>query len=199
MADVSAQLASLIGSRICHDLISPIGAISNGLELLGLSGQMNGPEFDLIADSVLNANARIRFFRIAYGAAGEQMLGRPEIVSVVEDINRASRVQMIWKPAEPKTRSEVRLAFLALQCCETALPYGGTLEADEAGGQWTIKGSAAKLSHDPQLWAHLGGEERSDLEITAATVQFALLPRIAVEAGRRLETAHTAEDVTITF
>lgn len=199
MVDVSARLASLVGSRICHDLISPIGAISNGIELLGLSGQMNGPEFDLIADSVLNANARIRFFRIAFGAAGEQMLGRPEIVSVIEDLNRASRIQMIWRPPGPKPRYEVRLAFLALQCCETALPYGGTVEADEAGGRWTVRGFADKLSHDPQLWGNLHSAEPPNREITPATVQFALLRIVAGEAGRNLEHGFSEEDVSVSF
>ncbi len=56
----SPDLAALIGSRICHDLISPIGAIGNGLELLSMAGA-GGPEVALISDSVSNANARIRF------------------------------------------------------------------------------------------------------------------------------------------
>ena len=63
------DLTALVGSRICHDLISPLGAIGNGLELLQLSGLPQGPEWALIAESVENASARIRFFRIAYGAA----------------------------------------------------------------------------------------------------------------------------------
>ncbi|MEO0403208.1 MAG: histidine phosphotransferase, partial [Pseudomonadota bacterium] len=69
MGQTNVNLAALIGSRICHDLISPIGAINNGLELLGMSDQRDGPEIDLISESVENASARIRFFRIAYGAA----------------------------------------------------------------------------------------------------------------------------------
>jgi histidine phosphotransferase ChpT len=63
------DLTSLIGSRICHDLISPLGAIGNGVELLAMSGTAPGPEMDLISQSVENANARIRFFRVAFGAA----------------------------------------------------------------------------------------------------------------------------------
>ena len=73
MAQTELDLAALISSRICHDLISPIGAINNGLELLGMSGQsLDTPEMSLINESVQNASARIRFFRIAYGAASEQ-------------------------------------------------------------------------------------------------------------------------------
>lgn len=54
--------AALIGSRICHDLISPIGAINNGLELIEMSAPSLGPEMALISDSVTSASARIRFF-----------------------------------------------------------------------------------------------------------------------------------------
>jgi histidine phosphotransferase ChpT len=64
------DLAALIGSRICHDLISPIGAIGNGVELLLMEASGKGPELSLISESVAAANARIRFFRVAFGAAG---------------------------------------------------------------------------------------------------------------------------------
>ena len=72
MGQNKLNIAALIGSRICHDLISPIGAINNGLELLEMTGTSSGPEMELISESVGNASARIRFFRIAYGAASDQ-------------------------------------------------------------------------------------------------------------------------------
>ena len=62
------QLASLIGSRTCHDLISPIGTIHNGIELIKMSTKDKlGSESDLIAGSSNNAFNRIKFFRIAFG------------------------------------------------------------------------------------------------------------------------------------
>ena len=57
---MTLDLAALVGSRICHDLISPIGAIGNGVELLSLTDGDTGAEMDLINESVQNANARIR-------------------------------------------------------------------------------------------------------------------------------------------
>ena len=108
MPQISAELATLVGSRICHDLISPIGAISNGLELLDLAGSFKGPEHDLIAESVASANARIRFFRIAYGAAGEQMLGRAEVAGVLRDHGQTARLRMDWQPQDPQPRREVK-------------------------------------------------------------------------------------------
>ena len=61
------DLAALIASRICHDLISPIGAIGNGVELLAMEPGGTLPEMALISESVANANDRIRFFRICFG------------------------------------------------------------------------------------------------------------------------------------
>lgn len=199
MNDTNARLATLIGSRICHDLISPIGAISNGLELMGLAGQMKGPEFDLIADSVQNAGARIRFFRIAYGAAGDQMLGRPEIMSVLSDMNHGNRVKLAWRPADPQSRADVRLAFLAMQCCEVALPYGGTVEAFETDGSWTIIGTGEKMAHNPDLWRLLDTGLDAAAEITPATVQFALLPLAVADAGRPLHHEAGQHRITVSF
>ncbi|MBE1281838.1 MAG: histidine phosphotransferase [Rhodobacteraceae bacterium] len=194
----NANLATLIGSRICHDLISPIGAITNGLELLDLAGSVDGPELDLIADSVGNAGARIRFFRIAYGSAGDQALGRSEIVSVMDDMNRGSRVTMQWGPLEAQPRSFVRLAFLALQCCETAMPYGGLAQVHEADGTWTIVGEAEKLNVDPALWSVLT-DGPGDFDITPALVQFALLATVAEEFGLKLSVEHSDNRIAVHF
>ncbi|MFK7753501.1 MAG: histidine phosphotransferase family protein [Sedimentitalea sp.] len=197
MGDNSANLAALIGSRICHDLISPIGAITNGLELLDLSGSLQGPEMDLISDSVGNAGARIRFFRVAYGAAGDQMMGPAEIRALMADISRGGRLNLIWDSDAMHQRAEVRLAFLAIQCCETALPYGGTITISEDNG-WYVDGMASKINHDDALWANLSKPGHND-DVTPAQVQFALLPHIASELGRSVQTSHTSESVSIRF
>jgi histidine phosphotransferase ChpT len=197
MGDSNVNLASLIGSRICHDLISPIGAITNGLELLDLTGGVQGPEMNLIADSVGNAGARIRFFRIAYGAAGEQIMGCPEVVSVLEDLNRGGRLRVAWGPLEGQSRGEVRLAFLALQCVETALPYGGEVRIMVEDGAWTVRGRAEKLNVDQGLWDCLLGNGTA--EITPALVQFALLPAAAGDLGRKVRMAQVPGQIEVSF
>lgn len=198
MGDTSVKLASLIGSRICHDLISPIGAITNGLELLDLAGNATGPELDLISDSVVSAGARIRFFRVAYGAAGDQMLGRAEILSVLDDMAKGGRLTIQWNPPDAQPRALVRLAFLALQCCETAMPYGGSVRVAEESGAWTVKGSAEKMNVDPDLWARLQTPGSGD-DVTPAQVQFALLPALAGDISRNVTFGADATGVTLTF
>jgi len=197
MGDSNVKLASLIASRICHDLISPIGAITNGLELLELTGGVEGPEMELIADSVGNAGALIRFFRIAYGAAGDQLMGRPELAAVLDDLTQGGRLVVKWGPLESQPRSEVRLAFLALQCLETAMPYGGKVLMAVKDGKWTVSGQAEKLNIDEGLWDFAN---RSDsIEITPALVQFALLSAVSTDMGRAPKMSHDATQITLHF
>ncbi|MEX0285650.1 MAG: histidine phosphotransferase family protein [Paracoccaceae bacterium] len=193
----STDLAALIGSRICHDLISPIGAISNGLELLTMSGGPTGPEIDLITDSAGNAGARIGFFRVAFGAAAAQMMSRKEISAILSTMTVGTRLNVAWLPEEPQARREVRLAFLALLCCESALPYGGDITITNDGG-WIIQGRAGNTSVDETVWAGL--QSGSDpAEVTPATVQFALLPILAQEDGYDLGVTLAEGSVTIRF
>ncbi len=185
MGKSQANLAALLGSRICHDLISPIGAINNGLELLGMTGEVMGPEIDLIRDSVGNASARIRFFRIAFGSAGEQMVGRSETISVMGDYLQTGRISASWNPREPQSREELRLAFLAFLCLESAMPYGGDVQIDQSAGQWVLTGSAEKFNISDALWAVIDGAEPPE-ELQPAHLQFALLPLVAGDAGRQV-------------
>ena len=79
MSNDSARIAGLVGSRICHDLVSPVGAISNGLELIALAGQPGPEEMALISQSCSSATARINLFRMAFGAASaDQQIGGAE-------------------------------------------------------------------------------------------------------------------------
>ncbi len=180
------DLIALLGSRICHDLISPLSAIGNGVELLMMSGAVPGPEIALISESVTNANARIRFFRVAYGAASlGQIVARSEIRSILDDMTRGGRLTIDWQVPGDVARIEVKLAFLALQCLETALPYGGRVKvaADDAG--WRIGAEATKMKVDAGLWSRLTRPE-TGAELAAAHVQFLLFPAELQRQGRTL-------------
>lgn len=198
MGHSNINLAALIGSRICHDLISPIGAINNGLELLGMAGGTPGPEIDLIQESVGNASARIRFFRIAFGAAGEQMMGRAEVMSILDDLMDGGRLNVAWGPLDPQPRREVRMAFLALLCLENAMPYGGRVEVSQEDKVWMLHGQADKLNVDEALWSILSTQEAPE-SLRPAQVQFALLPLVADDDGRRVNTDITETQVKLRF
>lgn len=198
MADPLPDFAALIGSRICHDLISPLGAIGNGVELLEMSAAGTGPEVALISESVANANARIRFFRIAYGAAGGGgSVAAAEIRSILAAMSQGSRTKIDWQVAGDVPRPLAKLAFLALQCLETALAWGGAITVASAGG-WRAEARAARLNVDAALWSSLSAPA-PDPAIAPAQVQFALLPVEARAQGLSLGWSQSGDGVTIRF
>ena len=188
--------AVLIGSRICYDLISPIGAINNGLELIELSAPSLGPEMALISDSVTSASARIRFFRVAFGAAADQMIGAQEVTSLLKDSYDSGRLMVTWQPIEPEQRRIIRMTFLALMCMETAMPYGGRIEMTQDGARMVVSGIADKLKIDDALWAALRSTKTQD-DLRPAHVQFGLLPLIAQDEGCDLRVDITEQQITI--
>ena len=198
MSDTTVNLAELIGSRICHDLISPIGAITNGLELLEMVGSIHGPEMELISGSVGSAGARIRFFRVAFGSASDHPLGRSEVSELLKDIERAGRLRVSWHLTEAMPRNQVKLVFLALMCCESAMPFGGEATVEQAGEGWTIAGSADKLNVEADLWKNLPTGRFAN-KLTPAQVQFLLLPETAASMGRRVAVETTSTRVEIRF
>ncbi len=198
MIDMNTTLAGLIGSRICHDLISPIGAINNGLELLGMSGDPAGPEIGLIGESVGNASARIRFFRVAFGAAGDQLVGPAEVQSILRDLYETSRLSPNWQAERPVQRADVRLAFLAIMCMETAMPYGGRIDITCTGGSWKLAGTADRTNVDAALWALLSGSAVQK-DLLPSHVQFALLPLIARDSARRITCQSDETSIKLEF
>jgi histidine phosphotransferase ChpT len=199
MDNAAPDLMALIGSRICHDLISPIGAISNGVELLAMSGTAPGPEMSLIAESVAAANARIRFFRVAFGGGGaDQRIGRTEVGTILTDYTHGGRTQVAWNSDTDLSRGDVKLVFLAILCLETAMPFGGRIRVEQAARRWLVAGASAKLRPDPMLWERLALPE-AEPGLTAAQVQFALIGLQLRATGRRLLTDIGAEEIRLNF
>lgn len=204
MGEHNLKCAALVGSRICHDLISPIGAINNGIELLAMSGAPPSPEMELIAQSVTAANARIRFFRIAYGAPSEmQMIGVREISNLLRDISYEARYTLEWVPPAQLPRSELQLVFLAIQCAEQALPYGGTITVNSKGKGWQIDLRSERLSPDPKLWESfehdVAAQSDAQPQISAAHVQFLLLPEYAQAKGRTVQMTRSDSLMSLSF
>lgn len=192
------DLASAIASRICHDVVSPLGAIANGVELLLLSGAERTPEIDLIADSVEGASARIRFFRLAFGAPGGKAIGRKEILSILRGIEKNSRLVFDWSSPGDHPREQVKAIFLLLQCLETALPIGGRIRVAESGGTWIVEAEGPRLRIDPLVWDSLGPALASPPG-TAALVQFALLPTLLDALGKKLTLSLGPERIVASF
>lgn len=179
------DLPALLGSRLCHDLISPIGAIGNGVELLLLDGGTGkGQELALISESVAALNARIRFLRIAFGIARpDQSIARSEVVSILADNFRTGRLAAEWISPTDLARREVKAAFLLILCAEQALPHGGqiTIHRDDMG--WSLTAASPRLRHTVALWSIMARQPYPD-GFSPAEVQFALAANLLADMGK---------------
>lgn len=199
MTSNAVELNSLIGSRICHDLISPLGAIGNGVELLSMSGVSSVPEIELIAESVENANARIRFFRVAFGAANtEAMIGNSEVRRILSDLYRGNRINVDWRIEGDTRRIDTKLAFLILQCFESALPWGGKVAVTLTSNTWSIFGSSDRLKVEQDLWSLLT-QASPTTEVSASNVHFALVALTGAAAGRDVKTNFNGNSISVNF
>jgi histidine phosphotransferase ChpT len=133
------DLAALLCSRVCHDLISPTGAIVNGLEVLEEKQSDEETKtfaLDLIKKSAKTASARLQFCRLAFGAAGSVTaqidLGDAENMAraFIED----DKTKLAWKLTRvllPKNRVKLLLNMLII--AGQTIPRGGTLTVDPVG------------------------------------------------------------------
>jgi len=193
------DLNALIGSRICHDLISPLGAIGNGVELLTLSGFDKSPEIALIAQSVESANARIRYFRVAFGAAGpEQALGAAEIVTILDAISQTGRHRIAWTFDGPVSRPIAKLGFLVILCLESAMPRGGRITVTRTGDRWQVAGEAERLKIEDDHWECLVNPDAIP-RVTSSSVEFPLAALATRSLGRRIETDLAETRAVVTF
>ncbi|RNF34088.1 histidine phosphotransferase family protein [Paracoccus methylarcula] len=199
------QLAALVGSRLCHDLVSPLGAIGNGIELLELSDEFPGltqtPEMRLIAESVNAAHHRIQAFRVAFGHAGkDQRVTRAELARLVEGMAGQCRMRVELTAFGTFPRPEIRMVVLAMMCLEHALPQGGRVSVLQDGSGWRLLAQAEQTRPDPALWSWLAPRDTPPQRAPAPSeVQFALLAEAAAELGRAIRWKLTGRSAEIAF
>ena len=104
------NLSDLVASRICHDLISPIGALNNGLELVRDAGGVATEELKLIDDCASAASVTLKFMRLAFGAASDtHMIAADDAATLARHYMEQKRVRIDWPTSTKETsRSEVK-------------------------------------------------------------------------------------------
>ncbi|QBR71384.1 histidine phosphotransferase [Beijerinckiaceae bacterium] len=136
------DLAALLCSRVCHDVISPVGAIINGLEVLEeeKDAEMRGFALDLIKKSAETASARLQFCRLAFGAAGSAgaSIDTGEAEKVARGLFGVERTELVWNA--PRLLMPKNIVKLVLNLCliaAAAIPRGGVITVTLAGGEET--------------------------------------------------------------
>jgi histidine phosphotransferase ChpT len=132
------DLAALLCSRVCHDLISPTGAIVNGLEVLEEDGDAETKAFalDLIKKSAKTASARLQFCRIAFGAAGSAgaQIDLGDAEAMARGFMEDEKTKLTWTlPRALMPKNRVKLLLNMLVVATQTIPRGGTLTIDPIG------------------------------------------------------------------
>jgi histidine phosphotransferase ChpT len=137
------ELAALLCSRVCHDLISPVGAIVNGLEVLDDNPKPEDREFalDLIRKSAKTASARLQFCRLAFGAAGSSgaQIDLGDAQNMAKGHIEDGKITMSWNlPRLLLPKNRVKLLLNMLVISQQTIPRGGTLTIDPVGDGETM-------------------------------------------------------------
>ena len=161
------DLAALLCSRVCHDLISPVGAIVNGLEVLAEEKDEETKTFalDLIKKSANTASAKLQYCRIAFGAAGSagSQIDTGDAESISRGFLEDEKTKLAWNlPRVFLVKNRVKLLLNMLLIAGQAIPRGGQLIVDPIGSgegmgfKITAAGTNAKVM--PTVPPLLAGE-----------------------------------------
>jgi histidine phosphotransferase ChpT len=186
------DLSALVSARLCHDPISPMGAIRNGMELLQMApGTVASPEHALISDSLETALAKLRYFRLAFGPAEAQARQAFGEAVQVTDAMFSGRFTVTWETRGiDMPRQRARMIYLAILCLEKSLPMGGSLRVAVDGDVVDFNVEGRRTAPPETLWRHVT-EGMPLEELRPDAVQFALLREALTATGHRIEASFT--------
>jgi len=187
------DFASLLCSRLCHDLLSPVGALNNGIELLAdeTDPKMREQCMSLLGDSARTTAGKLKFFRLAFGAAGGygDSIALHDIRSAIEGLFPPSgRLELQWiidGDGLPKPAAKLLLNLVMM--AGEALPRGGTLAigAEQQGGtiEIVVRGEGAKITFDPTIRSALANGAE---EVTSRTAPAFMIRSIAQQCDGQI-------------
>lgn len=203
MTTSSLELASLLCSRLCHDMLSPVGALSNGLELLAeeKDPEMRRRCFELLEQSARISADKLKFFRLAFGAAGGfgEMVPVSEARALVDAlVGNNGRIAVNWALAsdslpKPGIKTLLNLALIAIDSLVRGgtLDIGAELHTDEDGGgasEIVVRAAGPRIAFDPDIGRALDGS-LPEGEISSRTAPAAMLRLLAESLGGGLQYA----------
>lgn len=157
-------LSALLSSRLCHDLINPVGALSSGLEVLDdetMEQAMKDAALDLIRSGGQKSISLLKYARLAYGAAGGRGAELPteEAELVLRDLFRWTKAELVWKippglAAKEKVKALLILSYAAADC----VPRGGTVTVAGSRDAFTIEVTGARVILQDDLGKALAGD-----------------------------------------
>jgi histidine phosphotransferase ChpT len=198
-------LSALLCARICHDLISPVGALGTAIEILDDAGNadMHEDAMALVRTSSRQASAKLKFLRLALGAAGSApgVLSTAEVKTLSNDMFADSKPDLVWNLAsdgidKDQARIVMNLIMLAVQ----AAPRGGTVtishEVHAGGEAYTLVSEGPKARLDAAVANAIAGKAPGD-GFDGRSIQPLYANLLARDIGGGVSAS--AEDTVITF
>jgi len=196
MPDTEIDFASLLCSRLCHDLLSPVGAMNNGIELLAdeHDPEMRRRCMDLLAESAKSAADKLKFFRLAFGAAGgfgaEVDPNEAKLV-IAPMVTASGRTVLEWAvPADGMPKRAVKILLNLVLLANEALARGGTLfvgaEARAGEHEIVVRASGPKILMDSAVREALTGQ-LDPAAVDTRTAAAWMAHKLAVQDGGMLQ------------
>ena len=198
------DLAALLCSRVCHDLISPVGAIVNGLEVLEEEKDESTKQFalDLIKKSSRTASAKLQFCRIAFGAAGSAgaQIDTGDAESISRGFFEDDKTKLTWNlPRVLMAKNRVKLLLNMLILAGQTIPRGGTLTVDPVGSgdamSFSIRAAGTNAKISPAVLPLLKGEAVESVD--AHKIQPFYAGLLARDCGLNVTMTAEADSVTV--
>lgn len=190
------DLAAMLCSRLCHDMLSPVGALANGLELLAdeQDPEMRARCMELLEQSARISTDKLKFFRLAFGAAGGfgEAIPIDEAQSVIAALaSDAKRIEINWAIAEPSLpKPAIKVLLNLSQIALDALVRGGTLdigaERREGAVEIVVRARGDRVAFDETIGRALQGD-LADSEITSRTAAAHMIAVLAEEMAGGLQ------------
>lgn len=200
------DFASLLCSRLCHDLLSPVGALNNGLELLAdeHDPEMRQRVLELLNESARASANKLKFFRLAFGAAGGfgETVDTREAHAAIEGLfGDNHRINVGWMIDEPVLQKAAIKVLLNLALIAgDALIRGGQLDigAEVSGGmvEIVVRGDGPRIVLDPELRSALAGG-RDELPITPRAAAAFLVHELVTQGGGTLQVSPPDAEVLL--
>lgn len=196
------DFAALLCSRLCHDLLSPVGAFNNGLELMAdeQDPEMRARCLDLLAESARTSANKLKFFRLAFGSAGGfggAIPAEEARTALAGMFAAAGRVKLGWLVSEDMLEKHATKILLNLALIAgDALVRGGQLDVgvEKHGGslEIVVRAQGQRIVFDPEIRAALAGEVAPE-QLTSRTAAAWMARALVEQAGGQVQLSQPDE------
>lgn len=198
------RVVQLLHSRLCHDLVGPVGAVNNGLELAGeMGGSLDSEAMDLVRSSARQVTDRLQFFRIAFGLALGAVKTNRDVKALLTPAVIGEKNQLIWPEEElegdwPYGDQAVKLLLNMVHLAGECVPRGGEIEIfvepEEGGAKITVTSAGQGARVEATVLEALLGRTAIE-ELTPRSAIGYLISRLADMSGGAMSVDYPRDDM----